>query len=132
MVDIQKLTPVGAHEALTADPYALLIDVRDPVEYGFVGHPIGSVNIPFKFAPSMEANPDFLALVRALAPEESTPIFLLCRSGQRSMAAAELLANAGYQTLTNIEEGFEGGIDGSRHRSTMNGWRFHGLPWEQT
>lgn len=132
MTVIQRLTPVEAHHALTANASAVLIDVRDPVEYGFVGHPIGSVNIPFKFAPSMEANPDFVSLVRALAPDELTPIYLLCRSGQRSMAAAELLSNAGYQHLANIEEGFEGGIDGSRHRSTLNGWRFHGLPWEQT
>ncbi|MEN9681827.1 MAG: hypothetical protein RLZZ627_1720 [Pseudomonadota bacterium] len=132
MSDIQKVTPVEAHEALTADSSAVLIDVRDPVEYSFVGHPIGSVNVPFKFAPSMEANPDFVSLVRALAPDEKTPIFLLCRSGQRSMAAAELLMASGYQDLSNIEEGFEGGIDSSRHRSTINGWRFHGLPWEQT
>lgn len=132
MTDIQKMDPVSACNALAADSSAVLIDVRDPVEYSFVGHPIGSVNIPFKFAPSMEANPDFVALVRATVPDEQTSIFLLCRSGQRSMAAAELLLQAGYSSLINIEEGFEGGIDAARHRSTLNGWRFHGLHWEQS
>jgi rhodanese-related sulfurtransferase len=48
------------------------------------------------------------------------------------MAAALVLQEAGYLNLTNIEEGFEGGIDDSKHRSTINGWRFHGLPWQQS
>jgi hypothetical protein len=27
--------------------------------------------------------------------------------------------------------GFEGDLDEHFHRSTLNGWRFDGLPWEQ-
>lgn len=132
MTDIQKMGPTAAYAAMRQDSQAVLVDVRDPVEFGFVGHPVGAVNIPFKFAPGMTANPDFLPLVRASIPDEKTPVFLLCRTGQRSLAAAELLRDAGYQNLVNIEEGFEGGIDTARHRSTINGWRFHGLPWEQS
>jgi rhodanese-related sulfurtransferase len=132
MSEIQKMLPIAAHKALTADSSAVLIDVRDPVESSFVGYPIGAVNVPFKMAPTMEANPNFVEDVRALVPELATPIFLLCRSGQRSAAAAELLAQAGYTQLVNIEEGFEGGMDAARHRSTVGGWRFHKLPWEQS
>lgn len=132
MTDIKKLDPAAAHTALTADPLVVLIDVRDPVEFSFVGHPIGALNIPFKFAPSMATNPDFLSSVRVSVPDEKTSIFLLCRSGQRSMAAAEILQQSGYLNLTNIEEGFEGGIDEAKHRSTVNGWRFRGLPWVQS
>lgn len=132
MTDIRKLDPAAAYALLKGNALAVLIDVRDPVEYSFVGHPVGAVNIPFKFAPSMTTNPDFLSLVQAAVPDEKTPIFLLCRSGQRSMAAAEILLESGYQQLTNIEEGFEGSMDGTKHRSTINGWRFRGLPWEQS
>ena len=132
MTEIQKLAPRAAYAALSSDPAAVLIDVRDPVEFSFVGHPPGALNIPLKFAPTMAVNPDFLPLVRASIPDAMTPIFLLCRGGQRSMAAAELLLDAGYQNLTNIEEGFEGGIDDAKHRSSINGWRFHGLPWQQS
>jgi hypothetical protein len=32
----------------------------------------------------------------------------------------------------NVIHGFEGDMDESRHRCTKNGWRFDGLPWEQT
>lgn len=132
MATIQRLTPPEAHAALQATAGAVLIDVRDPVEFGFVGHPVGAVNIPWKFAPEMRPNPDFLAQVRQAALDTETPLFLLCRSGQRSLAAAEALAEAGFTQLANIEEGFEGPLDGHGHRSTLGGWRYHGLPWKQS
>lgn len=132
MSNINQLPPKQAYKALQANPDAILLDVRDPVEYSFVGHPVGAVNVPFKIAPSMTSNPDFLPQVRELVSGPDVHIYLLCRSGQRSMAAAELLAQAGFTHLTNIEEGFEGGIDSDRHRSTLNGWRFHKLPWQQS
>ena len=129
---IARLSPADAHAALNATPGAVLLDVRDPIEAAFVGHPVGAVNVPFKLAPDMRPNPDFLAQVQASAPRPDTPLFLLCRSGQRSLAAAEALAAAGYSRLHNIEEGFEGALDEHRHRGTLGGWRCHGLPWVQS
>ena len=131
MTEIAKLSPNEASQYLEQLSGALLIDVRDPVEFAFVGHPGGAVNVPWKTAPGWQINPDFIGLIRRLAPESDRPLFLLCRSGQRSLDAAKALADAGYQNLTNIEEGFEGPLDAARHRSTLGGWRFHGLPWEQ-
>ncbi|MGZ8215911.1 rhodanese-like domain-containing protein [Methylomagnum sp.] len=118
--------------ALRTQPSAVLVDVRDPVEFSFVGHPVGAVNIPWKFAPDMRPNPEFVEQVRRVAPDAGTPVFLLCRSGQRSLDAANALAAAGYKNLVNIEAGFEGPLDGEKHRGTVGGWRFHGLPWKQS
>jgi len=59
-------------------------------------------------------------------------VLLLCRSGVRSVDAAKALEAAGYQHLVNILEGFEGPLDEHKHRGTLGGWRFHGLPWEQS
>lgn len=132
MTVIQRLSPPSVHEALNTNKAAVLIDVRDPVEFAFVGHPVGAINIPLKFAPAMNPNPDFLSVVRERIPDLATPLYLLCRSGQRSMAAAEILVDAGYHEVVNIEEGFEGGIDENKHRSTVSGWRFHQLPWVQS
>ena len=47
------------------------------------------------------------------------------------MDAALKLEAAGYTTLFNIDEGFEGDKDEDNHRSKVNGWKFHGLPWRQ-
>jgi hypothetical protein len=33
--------------------------------------------------------------------------------------------------VINVLHGFEGDLDDSDHRSTVNGWRFDGLPWGQ-
>ncbi len=132
MVPIQRLTPPEAYAALSASPGSVLVDVRDPIEFAFVGYPVGAINIPWRFAPEMRPNLNFVEQVQKIASDMDTPLFLLCRSGQRSMEAANALAAAGYRNLANIEEGFEGTLDEYQHRSTVSGWRFHGLPWRQT
>ena len=58
-------------------------------------------------------------------------ILLLCRSGKRSAAAANVAFNAGFENIYNIEQGFEGDLDEDNHRGAFNGWRFHQLPWRQ-
>lgn len=132
MSSIRRLNPPEAFESMAADTTALLLDVRDPLEFSLVGHPVGAVNVPWKFAPDWRPNPDFLDAVRRLAPDPRVSLYLLCRSGQRSLDAANALAVAGYANLVNVEEGFEGPLDQARHRGTVGGWRRHGLPWEQS
>jgi len=132
MTEIKSLHPKQAWSVLDTDPSAVLVDVRDRIEAAFVGYPIGSVNIPWKEAPSWKPNPDFLGEVRQRFPNPATPLLLMCRSGQRSLDACKALAEAGYNDLTNIEEGFEGPLDERKHRGALGGWRAHGLPWEQS
>lgn len=80
----------------------------------------------------MKPNFQFVEQVAATVPDKNVPLLLLCRSGARSLAAAKVLEDAGYQHLINIKEGFEGDLDKQKHRGTVNGWRFHGLPWIQS
>jgi len=132
MVEIRRLSPEQAWRQMQEEPESLFLDVRDPIESAFVGQPTGAVNIPWKTAPTWEPNPGFVDQVRRLDSRLDRPIFLLCRSGQRSLDAALALATAGYRDLTNIEEGFEGPLDSNKHRGTLGGWRYRGLPWEQS
>ena len=55
---------------------------------------------------------------------------LLCRSGVRSIAAAQRATELGLQAY-NILEGFEGDPDDQAHRGVLGGWRLRGLPWQQ-
>ena len=48
----------------------------------------------------------FLESVSSRIPDKSTPILVGCRSGVRSLAAIEVLNQAGYNNLTNVEGGF--------------------------
>ena len=132
MTEIKRLNPKQAWSLLEIESSAVLLDVRDRTESAFVGRPVGSINIPWKEAPSWQANPNFVAEARQRIPDPNTPVLLLCRSGQRSLDAAKALAEAGYTDVTNVEEGFEGSLDEHKHRGTLGGWRAHGLPWEQS
>lgn len=136
--DLPEIDPNEAEKRRQGDGRTVIIDVRSQVEYEFVGHPIGAVHIPWKEFPNWEENTDFcMAVDSALSRETSddilsTPLLMLCRSGARSLAAGKKLAEYGYTDVTNIAEGFEGDKDKSNHRSNLNGWRYHGLPWEQS
>jgi rhodanese-related sulfurtransferase len=136
---VNELYPKDAWDLLRRRPEAVLLDVRSRMEFDFVGHPPGAVHVPWQEFPGWGVDADFVAHVTERlqsarpghAPEE-LPILALCRTGKRSEAAAAALAAAGYREVYNVREGFEGERDAEKHRGTINGWRHHGLPWEQT
>lgn len=137
MTDPKGLSPKEAHEFLEKTPDALFIDIRSSMEFLFVGHPMGSIHIPWIDEPNWEVNPDFVKNVTALAekknPEnpEDVPLVLICRSGKRTLDAGDLLIAYDFTNVMHIDEGFEGDKDENNHRGTLGGWRFRGLPWEQ-
>jgi rhodanese-related sulfurtransferase len=132
------LTPTQAWELLTADPDAVLVDVRTRAEWSYVGvpdlSPIGRRAVLDEWVsyPQGVQNPTFLAELAGagLAPGDNRSIVFLCRSGQRSMAAASAATAAGFGPAYNVLEGFEGNLDAQGHRGS-NGWRAAGLPWFQ-
>jgi rhodanese-related sulfurtransferase len=136
---VKGLTPQEAHEMLKDEPRAVLIDVRSEMEYLFVGHPSGAIHIPWIDEPDWDINPNFVKHVRQVmlgglshsSEVSSAPVLLICRSGKRSLEAGELLVESGFPEVYNILEGFEGELDENHHRSSVGGWRFHNLPWEQ-
>ncbi len=135
---VKTITPPQAWERLQKDENTILLDVRSTMEYEYIGHPIGAIHVALMEAPEWKTEPDFCAKVRDalhrfsdVNPEDLT-ILSICRSGKRSHTAAELLQADGFKDVYNVLEGFEGDRDENRHRSTINGWRFHGLPWEQS
>jgi rhodanese-related sulfurtransferase len=77
----------------------------------------------------MAMNPDFDAGVQAVGAG-GKKLVLLCRSGVRSIAAAQRATALGLQAY-NILEGFEGDPDAQAHRGQTGGWRYRGLPWQQ-
>lgn len=128
---MKHLTPTQAYELMQRNPEALLIDCRTEIEFFYVGHPIGAVNIEWHIAPDFEVNPDFVPQVLGEAGRKDRPLLLICRSGNRTLAAGAALEDAGFTDVTNVLEGFEGELDEQFHRNTLGGWRKAGLPWEQ-
>lgn len=108
---------------------AILIDVRSDAERAWVGEVPGSIAVAWKLWPGMAANPNFDASLRAHA-QPGARLVMLCRSGVRSIAAAQRATEMGFEAY-NIVEGFEGDLDAEGHRGRLGGWRKAGLPWHQ-
>lgn len=131
IVTIKNISAQQAWEFLVNNPQAVLLDVRTPMEYEYVGHAPNSLNIPWVDEPHWNVDPHFVNKVRDVVPQSAT-ILAICRSGKRSLAALEQLADCGFTELCNVEDGFEGDLDENSHRNTINGWRVAGLPWRQS
>ena len=137
--ELHNISAKQALQLIEDDPRALLVDIRSSMEFLFVGHPVGAVHLPWIDEPDWVINPHFVPEVRKLMlggvvcdnEEGCAPIVLICRSGKRSLEAGKLLLEAGLSNIFHIDEGFEGELDEYHKRSTVGGWRFHGLPWEQ-
>ena len=137
--ELHDISPKSASQMLHDDPRAILVDIRSSMEFLFVGHPVGAVHLPWIDEPDWEINPHFVPEVRKLmlggavcdTEEGCAPIVLICRSGKRSKEAGKVLLAAGLSNIFHIDEGFEGELNEHHQRSSVGGWRFHGLPWEQ-
>lgn len=140
MPALNELSPVAAYHYLQENPErSMLVDIRSSMEYLFVGHPVGSVHIAWIDEPDWDINPNFVSEVQRLLENRckgfdaktEAAVVLCCRSGKRTKDAGAALLAAGFQNILHVDEGFEGERDENHHRSTLGGWRFHGLPWEQ-
>lgn len=128
------VTPRQAYDALREDKDAVLVDVRTQAEWTYVGvpdlTPIGKrvVCVQWQDFPAGHQNSQFVQQVEQEVPADA-PVYLLCRSGARSIGAAEALSAQGF-TAYNVLDGFEGNLDEHGHRS-LAGWKVEGLPWRQ-
>lgn len=122
--DVEEILPEKAHEMLK-DPSTYLVDVRSIAEYVFVGHPEKAYNIPLMFwseeKQRLILNDNFIQDIKSLFKENDILIFI-CRSGGRSLRAAEMVKQAGFINVYSISEGFEGEKDERGYR-TINGWK---------
>ncbi|MDI9951530.1 rhodanese-like domain-containing protein [Rhodococcus sp. NM-2] len=132
------ITPEHAWELLRENPDAVLVDVRTDAEWKYVGvpdtTPLGrkTVLIEWVSYPTGTRNDNFVDQLKeaGIAGGENAPVIFLCRSGQRSIGAAEAATAAGIGPSYNVLDGFEGGLDAEGHRGAV-GWRALGLPWRQ-
>ena len=130
---MRHLTPVETSKLLQQNSQVVFIDCRSTIEYYFVGHPVGAIHVAWNDGEDWDVNPNFVAEVSRLADSDhARPVAIICRSGRRSIEAAEALEAAGFKEVINVLTGFEGDRDENMHRNTLNGWRVDGLPWEQS
>ena len=140
------ITAAEAGRVLQEHDTVALIDVRTPSEIMLIGYATPTAAaIPAQFVDpdireaskdgtyKMVSNPDFEAEMQAWlasdAAEGIDTLIVTCRSGSRSAAAIDRMAEAGVDlTLYSMVDGFEGDKNEAGVRD-VNGWRNAGLPW---
>lgn len=81
---------------------ATLIDVRQPTEWAATGLPASAKGVSL-------TRPDFIEAVLAeVGGDKSRPVAVICRSGARSVQAADKLVAAGFTNVTNVGDGMIG------------------------
>ena len=94
--DVTLLSVEQAKTIFVKDPGAVILDVRTPEEFKD-GHIEGALLINFFDA-------DFKEQVEALDKEK--PVYIYCRSGNRSQKAGNILTEMGFKEVYDIENGF--------------------------
>ena len=134
---VVEINSLECFEKLKNKKESHLIDIRAQPEWDFVGVPdLSSINkhtffITWQSYPNMKFNEDFETEIIRSNIKKDDSIFLICRSGQRSLKAAQYLNQLGYKNCFNVLDGFEGDKDLNNHRSTLSGWKLNRLPWKQ-
>ena len=141
------LYPKQAHQFVRAQKgKVLFIDVRTRAEAQFLGMatPVDAL-VPYvefqdfmtdwdetrgfyKLEPFNDFVPEVARRLQEKGLSKSDPIVLMCRSGERSSRAADLLAQSGYTRVYTVVYGFEGELSDAGRRN-INGWKNAGLPW---
>lgn len=153
----KKQTPQGLY-LTAAEAYdfvqknnkkTIFIDVRTRAEVDFLGMPtVADANIPymltgdwgdwdekkktFKLAPNSGFLPAVEELLKEKGLNKGSNIVVMCRSGDRSAKAANLLYQAGYKKVYSVVDGYEGdkAKDGPlKGQRVVNGWKNANLPW---
>jgi rhodanese-related sulfurtransferase len=117
------VTPQQAWE-LYSSGIAELVDVRTDKELSQIGYVLDAKHVEWLKSADMSKNSRFLYELGTLVNKNDIVLFL-CRSGKRSVAAAQAATEAGYRNAFNVLEGFEG--DGN----PQQGWLNRGLPSAQ-
>lgn len=121
-----RITAEEANELIAKQGYVYL-DVRTEEEFG-QGHPAGAYNVPvsLRSPQGMQENPRFVEVVTAAFPKDAK-LVIGCKSGARSLTAANKLLAAGYGSVVEQRAGWSGARDAFGQQVDV-GWQAAGLP----
>ena len=83
--------------------------------------------------PDKQLNPLFAdqlgSALDSFGADRDAELYFICRSGVRSLAAAQTMASKRYRACHNVANGFEGPVGVAQ--TGRAGWRAAGLPWSR-
>jgi len=102
---VKELFPWDLTERLENEKI-LIVDIREPYEYEAM-HIQDSLNVPRGILETA-CEYDFEETVPELVEARDKEVVLVCRSGNRSIFAAEVLQKMGYQHVYSLQTGLRG------------------------
>lgn len=124
---VTRISPEEAKRLMDAEGY-VYVDVRSVPEFE-AGHPQGAYNVPWKHmdATGYFDNPDFVAVLETAFGKDAK-LVVGCRTGGRSLAAAEALLEEGFAHVVDQRAGYVGTVG---PKGPEPGWAPQGLPTSQ-
>ena len=105
--NIDEIFPWDLDEKKDNPP--ILLDIREPYEFDAM-HVKDSLNVPRGILESA-CEYDFEETVPELVEAREKEIVVICRSGNRSIFAAEVMKNMGYKKAVSLKTGLRGWVD---------------------
>jgi rhodanese-related sulfurtransferase len=109
LTDIREIMPWDLEERLQENPDLLILDVREPNEFDAM-HIAGSINVPRGILESA-CEWEYEETVPDLVNAREREVVVVCRSGHRSVLAANSLQVLGYENVVSLQTGLRGWKD---------------------
>ncbi len=106
---VGEIQPWDLRRALERSTPPLVLDCREPGEFASARIP-GSINVP-RGVLEQACEWDFEETVPELARRPSQPIVVVCRSGNRSLLAADVMLQMGFVDVVSLKTGVRGWND---------------------
>jgi rhodanese-related sulfurtransferase len=116
---VKEIMPWDLSRALAAGGKPMLLDVREPAEFDLLRIP-GSINVP-RGVLEQSCEWDYDETVPELASGREQEIVVICRSGKRSVLAADMLLQMGFTNVASLKTGVRGWSDYEQAMTNANG-----------
>lgn len=109
MTRVKEVSPWDFGRRYQAGDIPLLLDVREPAEFAMLRIP-GSINVPRGIL-EQSCEWDYDETVPELAVGRDREIVVICRSGKRSVLAADVMQQMGFSNVVSLKLGVRGWND---------------------
>ena len=106
---VDELFPWDLEDAIKSNTDILLLDIREPYEFDAM-HIEDAINIP-RGVLETACDYDFEETVPELVEAREREIVVICRSGKRSVLAADVMQQMGYRRVRSLKTGMRGWSD---------------------
>ncbi|WP_035384296.1 rhodanese-like domain-containing protein [Ferriphaselus sp. R-1] len=106
---VREIQPWDLRARLATGVPLILLDVREPAEFAALRIP-GSINVP-RGVLEQSCEWDYDETVPELAGGQEAEIVVICRSGKRSVLAADVMLRMGFRNVVSLRTGVRGWND---------------------